>query len=72
MEWCDKTTNERRRGNDGSVSAQKSLGGIRRRECKEQDDHDSYRVVYEGYRKYGEDSGCGGQQRHGWSDIGYG
>ena len=38
-------------------------------------DYDSYknqRVVYEGYRKYGEDSGCGGQQRHGWSDLMYG
>ena len=71
-EWCDKTTNEGEGGNDGSVSAHKSSGGNRRRECKGQDDHDSYRGVSEGYRKHGEDSGCGGQQRHRWSDLVYG
>ena len=59
------------KGNDGSVSVQKSSGGNCKRECKGQDDQDSDRVVYEGYRKHGEDSGCGGQQRHKWSDLGY-
>ena len=57
------------KGNDSSVSVHKSLGGNHRRECKGQDDQDSDRVVYEGYRKHGEDSGCGGQQRHKWRDL---